>query len=628
MKARPKTVVRRTLIVWLLAWTFLASTAFSKDNQSSRNGGHDLKPSPTPPPAQTPEPTSETDSLIKELMENNEAFLNKVQEVYRKAGVDFPLEDPATVEELNLFPQKYVSKAQKLLNLEDRPKEVEKFRKNLLREIAARKLIKRALTDAGYKFNPECWDLKDVAWENVTPFKHSNLAALQSPAATPAPAAATPVPKDSSPPPSNPKPAKEKPAEPAANIPTAPSPMTPPPAAATPAPQPATAETSSPKPERAKALQNEINATKGEIKELKESQEKDSHELRNDLNNFRDQVDQNRHELDKKLTDKLQESSDQNQRLFIIFGVLIGLSFLATVYAILRKPAKASVDSPVGFDAGAREGVRELKQTVDTLNQAVQYELAARGGSGPALTAAALAEVKTALETQLRALQGKLASAERETSQLRSQLVLGTASLEQFRQELLKAFADASASARPLIGSVSRLGERMEVDSFRKLARDRVEWTMLKDLTAEIERSLSEAESLVRNLPGQLYVWEQPRFQAAVERCAQIQQNVARAASLRTSLMRILLPAYRTVAQREPLPKALEYARDLALVPSNGSLSWTMECDGQGISADPNDARAPWHLRGSKRAGNRTALFPLCTENGTQLFPGVVTYEV
>ena len=225
-------------------------------------------------------------------------------------------------------------------------------------------------------------------------------------------------------------------------------------------------------------------------------------------------------------------------------------------------------------------------------------------------------------------MSNKLLAAEREAAQLRSQLLSNPSSLAQFRESLQRSFDSASAVALPLLESVARLRERLQNDSFRKLARDRVEWTLLEGLTAEIERGLGEAEALLRALPGQLYVWEQPKFQAVIERCSQIEREVSRASSIRSSLVRLILPAYRTAAQREPLPKALDYARDFnLLMPSAGPLSWTMDCDGQGISADPNDARAPWHIRGSKRAGNRTVLFPICTENGSQLFPGVVTYE-
>ena len=133
---------------------------------------------------------------------------------------------------------------------------------------------------------------------------------------------------------------------------------------------------------------------------------------------------------------------------------------------------------------------------------------------------------------------------------------------------------------------------------------------------------------MLEQMPSQLYRWDRTRYESIFEQIQGLGREVDGAQRLLHGILRNLLPAYRSVAIRDPLAQALEFSRDFENYEySSNGVSFVMVCDGSGISADPSDPAAKWHIRGAKRSGNRTVLFPLCLEGSNKLFPGVITYE-
>ena len=568
----------------------------------------DIFNKPQPPQAHVPE-VEQWKQLVRQLATENDGLMKKLGDIYQQAGAELP-SPPGPSDDYKHFSQDQQNKITQFtnsLNQDKDKKDYQDFIASVKGEAGKRKRILTALQESGATNIPvPIPQPQDEEWwsKNVKPrAKGGNIAAIKS---EKAPTTAAPTP------PSTAKPDEAEKAKQAE------------------AEKPKQAEAEKAKraeAEKAKA-DADAKAKQAEAEKARKEAEAKARQAEAELDASRGDIAKVRG-LAEKVAGRVNEMTEQNRLFFWGLGLGLISCLILAIWGLARKPKAIRASSELTTDMAARDAIRGLQQTVQSLAESHERDHATRSETVSASASlSALNETKAGIETQIRALSNKLLAAEREAAQLRSQLLSNPSSLAQFRESLQRSFDSASAVALPLLESVARLRERLQNDSFRKLARDRVEWTLLEGLTAEIERGLGEAEALLRALPGQLYVWEQPKFQAVIERCSQIEREVSRASSIRSSLVRLILPAYRTAAQREPLPKALDYARDFdLLMPSAGPLSWTMDCDGQGISADPNDARAPWHIRGSKRAGNRTVLFPICTENGSQLFPGVLTYE-
>jgi exonuclease VII small subunit len=330
---------------------------------------------------------------------------------------------------------------------------------------------------------------------------------------------------------------------------------------------------------------------------------------------------------------KLSALEGRHQTWLVILSLLTLVAVAGGVAAFLKKggsPARANTATVA--DPSARAGIQDLLKRVEFLEASAKKSEVAAETPFTAQPAGAspeeLAAVSHRIEGQVNELKAKLKAEAEEVSHLRSLLVLDPGSREHIVQSLHDGLLAARSVAEPLLASVERLRGRLQLDNFRKITRDRVEPQMLQDACAQIRASLDQAQHQAESLPGQVYAWELTRLQQVLESVKGIERDVAKATTLRMVLVRLLLSTYRGAVLREPLDKAADLSADLRLfTPSDGPLRWTMECDGQGISADPADDRAAWHLRGGKRAGNRTVLFPLVTENGARLFAGVVTYE-
>lgn len=282
-------------------------------------------------------------------------------------------------------------------------------------------------------------------------------------------------------------------------------------------------------------------------------------------------------------------------------------------------------------DQTARAGIQDLSNRLEALESSANKTRSEAQATPPAALATCeeLAALSQRIDHQMSEFRSRLVADGEEVGRLRGLLVLDSRGRDRVVHGLNGAVASAKSVAEPFLASVERLLARLQLDSFRKVTRDRVEPQLLQDACAHIRATLDYAQRHADSLPAQVYVWEMARLQQVIESVKGVESDAAKAATLRTVLVRLLLSTYRSAGLREPMDKALDLAEDLKLLaPSDGPLRWTMECDGQGISADPADDRALWHLRGAKRAGNRTVLFPLVTENGAKLFAGVVTYEV
>ena len=576
----------------------------------------DIFNKPQPPQAHVPE-VEQWKQLVRQLATENDGLMKKLGDIYQQAGAELP-SPPGPSDDYKHFSQDQQNKITQFtnsLNQDKDKKDYQDFIASVKGEAGKRKRILTALQESGATNIPvPIPQPQDEEWwsKNVKPrAKGGNIAAIKS---EKAPTTAAPTPPSTAKPDEAEK-AKQAEAE------------KPKQAEAEKAKQAEAEKAKRAEAEKAKA-DADAKAKQAEAEKARKEAEAKARQAEAELDASRGDIAKVRG-LAEKVAGRVNEMTEQNRLFFWGLGLGLISCLILAIWGLARKPKAIRASSELTTDMAARDAIRGLQQTVQSLAESHERDHATRSETVSASASlSALNETKAGIETQIRALSNKLLAAEREAAQLRSQLLSNPSSLAQFRESLQRSFDSASAVALPLLESVARLRERLQNDSFRKLARDRVEWTLLEGLTAEIERGLGEAEALLHALPGQLYVWEQPKFQAVIERCSQIEREVSRASSIRSSLVRLILPAYRTAAQREPLPKALDYARDFdLLMPSAGPLSWTMDCDGQGISADPNDARAPWHIRGSKRAGNRTVLFPICTENGSQLFPGVLTYE-
>lgn len=282
-------------------------------------------------------------------------------------------------------------------------------------------------------------------------------------------------------------------------------------------------------------------------------------------------------------------------------------------------------------DQTARAGIQDLSNRLEALESSANKTHAEAQATPPAALATCeeLAALSQRIDLQMNEFRSRLVADGEEVGRLRGLLVLDSGGRDRVIHGLYEAVASAKSVTEPSLASVERLLARLQLDSFRKITRDRVEPQLLQDACAHIRATLDDAQRHADSLPAQLYVWEEARLQQVIDSVKGVERDAAKAVTLRTVLVRLLLSTYRSAGLREPMDKALDLAEDLKLLaPSGGPLRWTMECDGQGISADPADDRALWHLRGAKRAGNRTVLFPLVTENGAKLFAGVVTYEV
>ena len=617
-------------LVRLFTWFLiaLATTGHARKPGEKAAPNEELVPGSRKPLASTPAPVTR-ERLIKDLSDENTKLWTKITEIYEKHKVT-PPPDPGPLTEppeqfYGFSEAQKVSIAQINKNLKDDDKK--DFINSVKHEAGIRKRIRTALQHGLGNEPPNPIPPTDDKsfWDKVVPKQNVDLTAL--------------LPKKEEPKKEEPKKEEPKKEEPKKEEPKKEEPkQAEPEKAKADADAKAKVEAEKAKKETeakakadadAKAKQAEAEKAKqAEAEKARKDAEAKAKQAAAEIDLTKGDIARVRGIAERE-TERVNVMAEQNRLFFWVLGLGLITCLILAIYGLARKPKAIRASSELTADMAARDAIRGLQQTVQSLEESYERDHATRSETVSASASlSALNETKAGIETQIRALSNKLLAAEREAAQLRSQLLSNPSSLAQFRESLQRSFDSASAVALPLLESVARLRERLQNDSFRKLARDRVEWTLLEGLTAEIERGLGEAEALLRALPGQLYVWEQPKFQAVIERCSQIEREVSRASSIRSSLVRLILPAYRTAAQREPLPKALDYARDFnLLMPSAGPLSWTMDCDGQGISADPNDARAPWHIRGSKRAGNRTVLFPICTENGSQLFPGVVTYE-
>jgi len=313
----------------------------------------------------------------------------------------------------------------------------------------------------------------------------------------------------------------------------------------------------------------------------------------------------------------------------ITVGAITAVVLLAlTVFAAFKKPSGPSRVLESRFADHASQ-LRNLTQETERRALEIRKQadsLAAVGAASVSIDA--LKELEEKLEKRTAGITGATINLRSDVSSLRDTLRLPDSDKVRFSIQLKELAERWNKPVADLKATMSRIDERLGIEGFRKLLRNPGDWTALQQRLSELSDRVSHISTLSQNFPVQLFRWDRVRYDNALQGLSGIDKEVN---SLRHSVaqtLRSLLPAYRTVAMRDPLPAALIFARDFDGFDLDGSpITLISECDGRGVSADPTDAAANWHIRGTKRAGNRTVLFPLCMEAGGKLYPGVITYE-